>query len=78
MYRGFLVTSNSTVTTTTTQGSRRATTPPMPRWSWPWGYHSARSGACTRFPADAALGLAEGYTPALAKLMCLEGADETT
>ena len=50
----------------------------MPRWSWPWGYHSARSGACTRFPADAALGLAEGYTPALAKLMCLEGADETT
>lgn len=30
------------------------------------------------FPADVALGLEVGYTPALAKLMCLEGADETT
>lgn len=29
-------------------------------------------------PADAALGLEVGYTPALAKLMCLEGADEST
>jgi len=29
------------------------------------------------FPADAALGLDGGYTPALARLMCLEGADET-
>lgn len=29
-------------------------------------------------PADAALGLEVGYTPALAKLMCLEGADEPT
>jgi hypothetical protein len=29
------------------------------------------------FPADAALGLEGGYTPALARLMCLEGADET-
>jgi hypothetical protein len=29
-------------------------------------------------PADAALGLEVGYTPALAKLLCLEGADETT
>jgi hypothetical protein len=28
------------------------------------------------FPADAALGLEESYTPALARLMCLEGADE--
>ena len=28
------------------------------------------------FPADAALGLEVGYTPALARLMCLEGADE--
>ncbi|MGA2871911.1 MAG: UPF0236 family transposase-like protein, partial [Verrucomicrobiota bacterium] len=28
------------------------------------------------FPADAALGLEGGYTPALAKLICLEGADE--
>src|ERR1035438_8014994 len=30
------------------------------------------------YPADAALGLEVGYTPALAKLLCLEGADETT
>jgi hypothetical protein len=30
------------------------------------------------YPADAALGLEVGYTPALAKLICLEGADETT
>lgn len=30
------------------------------------------------FPADAALGLEVGYTPALAKLICLEGADEPT
>ena len=29
-------------------------------------------------PADAALGLEVGYTPALAKLLCLEGADEST
>jgi hypothetical protein len=28
------------------------------------------------FPADAALGLEGGYTPALARLICLEGADE--
>lgn len=30
------------------------------------------------YPADAALGLEVGYTPALARLMCLEGADEST
>lgn len=30
------------------------------------------------YPADAALGLEGGYTPALAKLICLEGADEPT
>ena len=30
------------------------------------------------YPADAALGLEVGYTPALAKLICLEGADEMT
>lgn len=30
------------------------------------------------FPADALLGLEVGYTPALAKLLCLEGADEET
>ena len=29
------------------------------------------------FPADAALGLEGGYTPALARLICLESADET-
>lgn len=33
-----------------------------------WGHH----------PADAALGLEGSYTPALAKLVCLEGADEPT
>lgn len=30
------------------------------------------------YPADHALGLEGGYTPALAKLLCLEGADEQT
>ena len=30
------------------------------------------------YPADAALGLEVSYTPALAKLMCLEGADAST
>jgi hypothetical protein len=30
------------------------------------------------YPADAALGLEVSYTPALAKLVCLEGADEQT
>ena len=30
------------------------------------------------YPADAALGLETGYTPALARLICLEGADETS
>lgn len=30
------------------------------------------------FPADAALGLEGSYTPTLAKLICLEGADENT
>jgi hypothetical protein len=28
------------------------------------------------YPADAALGLEVAYTPALARLLCLEGADE--
>jgi hypothetical protein len=38
-------------------------------------YHPGRKqGHC---PADAALGLEVGYTPALARLMCLEGADES-
>ena len=30
------------------------------------------------YPADVALGLEVGYTPGLARLMCLEGADEST
>jgi len=30
------------------------------------------------YPADAALGLEVGYTPALARLICLEGADEAS
>jgi hypothetical protein len=37
-------------------------------------YHAAKQQG--HFPADAALGLEGGYTPALAKLICLEGADE--
>lgn len=37
-------------------------------------YHPGRKVG--HFPADAGLGLEGGYTPALARLMCLEGADE--
>lgn len=37
-------------------------------------YHPGRQAG--HFPADAGLGLEGGYTPALARLMCLEGADE--
>lgn len=37
-------------------------------------YHPGRKAG--HFPADAGLGLEGGYTPALARLMCLEGADE--
>ena len=40
-------------------------------------YHDAKQGR-GHHPADAALGLEGGYTPALAKLICLEGADEQT
>jgi len=39
-------------------------------------YHPGKN--CGHFPADAALGLEGGYTPALARLICLEGADETS
>ena len=39
-------------------------------------YHAGKREG--HYPADAALGLEVGYTPALAKLMCLEGADEPT
>jgi Uncharacterised protein family (UPF0236) len=39
-------------------------------------YHEGKKQG--HYPADAALGLESGYTPALARLMCLEGADETS
>jgi hypothetical protein len=39
-------------------------------------YHKGKEQGC--FPADEALGLEVCYTPALAKLICLEGADEQT
>ena len=39
-------------------------------------YHAGKEQGHS--PADAALGLEVGYTPALAKLICLEGADEPT
>jgi hypothetical protein len=39
-------------------------------------YHAGKDYG--HYPADAALGLEVGYTPALAKLICLEGADEPT
>ena len=37
-------------------------------------YHAGKQ--LGHYPADAALGLEVGYTPALARLICLEGADE--
>jgi hypothetical protein len=39
-------------------------------------YHEGKNQG--HYPADCALGLEVGYTPALAKLICLEGADEPT
>jgi len=39
-------------------------------------YHAGKQEG--HYPADAALGLEVAYTPALARLMCLEGADETS
>jgi len=39
-------------------------------------YHAGKKRG--HHPADAALGLEGSYTPALAKLLCLEGADEAT
>jgi len=39
-------------------------------------YHAGKDRGL--YPADAALGLEVSYTPALAKLICLEGADEPT
>jgi hypothetical protein len=39
-------------------------------------YHEGKAQG--HYPTDAALGLENGHTPALARLMCLEGADETS
>ena len=39
-------------------------------------YHEGKQQG--HYPADAALGLEGGYTPALARLMCLEGADDSS
>lgn len=39
-------------------------------------YHPGKKSGY--FPADAALGLEGAYTPALARLICLEGSDETS
>src|SRR5512136_3059140 len=39
-------------------------------------YHAGKKQG--HYPADAALGLEMGQTPALARLVCLEGADETS
>lgn len=41
-------------------------------------YYYQADKAQGHHPADAALGFEVGYTPALAKLICLEGADEQT
>jgi len=39
-------------------------------------YHAGKAQG--HYPADAALGLENGHTPALARLICLEGADQTS
>lgn len=39
-------------------------------------YHAGKQQG--HYPADAALGLEVGYTPALARMLCLEGADESS
>ena len=39
-------------------------------------YHEGKRQG--HYPVDAALGLETGHTPALTRLMCLEGADETS
>lgn len=46
---------------------------PVPRAYY---YHAGKGQG--HYPADDALGLEVSYTPALAKLLCLEGADEQT
>lgn len=44
-------------------------------WERDYYYHPLKQYG--HYPADAALGLEGSYTPALAKLICLEGADES-
>jgi len=41
-------------------------------------YYYQESKKHGHYPADASLGLETGHTPALSRLMCLEGADETS
>src|ERR1700716_2404488 len=48
----------------------------VPSNSRDYYYHEGKK--LGHYPADAALGLEVCYTPALARLMCLEGADETS
>ncbi len=45
-------------------------------WREDYYYHTGKDQG--HYPADDALGLEVSYTPALAKLICLEGADEQT
>lgn len=45
-------------------------------WERDYYYHEGKK--LGHFPADAALGLERGCTPALARLICLEGADENS
>jgi hypothetical protein len=46
------------------------------QWQRHYYYHEGKLEG--HYPTDAALGLEVGYTPALAKLICLEGAEEPT
>jgi len=46
------------------------------RWERDYYYHPGKKEG--HYPADAALGLEGSHTPALARLMCLEGADQSS
>ena len=46
------------------------------QWQRDYYYHEGKNQG--HYPADAALGLEAGTTPALARLVCLEGADEAS
>src|SRR5258708_23481390 len=48
------------------------------RWGWEGIYYYQEGKPEGHYPADAALGLERGHTPALSRLMCLEGADEAS